>query len=137
MFDLVPLLPLMYSFFFFVDIHICIPNVVTYFFNFYKVKKCDLAIQTRENIVAYATYVLEVNDGPNYKVTILHPVQPNVFLLFPLPNVSKMRDGVRHEVLWPAELMIPYEGGQEVYHVICIEVNLFYSVLLLTNAIMF
>ena len=47
------------------DIHICIPNVVTYFLNFYKVKKCDLAIETRENIVAYATYVPEVNDGPN------------------------------------------------------------------------
>ena len=91
------------------------------FLNFYKVKKCDLAIKTRENIVAYATYVPEVNDGPNYKVTILHPVQPDVFLPFPLPNVSKMRDGV----------------GQEVYHVIFTEVNLFYSVLLLTNAIMF
>ena len=135
MFDLVPLLPLMYSFFF-VDIHICIPNVVTYFF-FYKVKKCDIAIETRENIVGYATYVPEVNCGPNYKVTILHPVQPDVFLLFPLPNVSKMREGVGHEVLWPAELVIPYEGGQEVYHVIFTEVNLFYSVLLLTNAIMF
>ena len=64
------------------------------FFNFYKVKKCDMVIETRENIVTYATYVPEVNDGPNYKVTILHVVQPDVFLPFPLPNVSKMRDGV-------------------------------------------
>ena len=48
-----------------------------------------------------------------------------------------MRDGVGHEVLWPVELVIPYEGGQEVNHVIFTEVNLFYSVLLLTNAIMF
>ena len=107
------------------------------FFNFYKVKKCDLAIETRENIVAYATNVPEVNDGSNYKVTILHPVQPDVLLPFPLPNVSKMRDRVGHEVLWPAEFVIPYEGRQEVYHVIFTEVNLFYSVLLLTNVIMF
>ena len=48
-----------------------------------------------------------------------------------------MRDGVGHEVLWPADLVIPYEGEQDVYHVIFTKVNLFYSVLLLTNAIMF
>ena len=37
MFDLVPLLALVYSFFF-VDIHICIPNVVTYFLIFIRLK---------------------------------------------------------------------------------------------------
>ena len=117
MFDLVPLLALMYSFFFCGYSYLYTKCSDT-FFNFYKVNKCDLAIETRENIVAYATYVPEVNDGPNYKVTILHPVQPDVFLPFPIPQVSKMRDGVGHEVLWPAELVIPYEGGQDVYHVI-------------------
>ena len=135
MFDLVPLLALMYSFFCgYSYLYTKCSDIV---FNFYKVKICDLTIETRENIVANATYVPEVNDGLNYKVTILHPVQPDVFLPFPLPNVSKMRDGVGHEVLWSAELVIPYEGGQEVYHVIFTQVNLFYSVLLLTNIIMF
>ena len=93
--------------------------------------------QRTPRVWGVTTYVPEVNYGSNYKVTILHPVQPDVFLPFPLPNVSKMREGVGHEVLWHAELVIPYEGGKEVYHVIFTEVNLFYSVLLLTNALMF
>ena len=77
---------------------------------FLQVYKCKLALETKENIVAYGTYLRDSKisiDGTDILVVILYPLQPNVLLPFPLSeNISTIREGVGYEVLWPVAFVI-------------------------------
>ena len=65
---------------------------------FLQVYKCKLALETKENIVAYGTYLRDSKisiDGTDILVVILYPLQPNALLPFPLSeNISTIRDDV-------------------------------------------
>ena len=81
---------------------------------FLQVYKCKLALETKENIVAYGTYLRDSKisiDGTDILVVILYPFQPNALLPFPLfENISTIREGVGYEVLWPVAFVINDEN---------------------------
>ncbi|KAL6337951.1 hypothetical protein AAG906_005914 [Vitis piasezkii] len=82
-----------------------------------QVYKCKLALETKENIVAYGTYLRDSKisiDGTDILVVILYPLQPNALLPFPLSeNISTIREGVGYEVLWPVAFVINDENDED------------------------
>ena len=87
---------------------------------FLQVYKCKLALETKDNIVAYGTYLRDSQisiDGADILVVILYPLQPNALLPFPLSeNIRTIREGVGYEVLWPIAFVI--NDDDEVNNVI-------------------
>ena len=83
---------------------------------FLQVYKCKLALETKENIVAYGTYLRDSKisiDGTDILVVILYPLQPNALLPFPLSeNIRTIREGVGYEVLWPVAFVIDDENDE-------------------------
>ena len=68
-------------------------------------RKCQLAVSRKENIVAGGTIVREC--GPNYLVVVDAPYEPNTSLPIPIPNdITTIGEAVGYEVLWPAHLVI-------------------------------
>ncbi|RVW72862.1 hypothetical protein CK203_057201 [Vitis vinifera] len=82
-----------------------------------QVYKCKLALETKENIVAYGTYLRDSKisiDGTDILVVILYPLQPNALLRFPLSeNISTIRKGVGYEVLWHVAFVINDENDED------------------------
>ena len=78
-------------------------------------KKCQLAVSRKENIVASGTIVREC--GTNYLVVVDAPYKPNTSLPIPiLGGITNIGEAVGNEVLWPAHLIIlSFHPNQEQY----------------------
>eukprot|EP00261_Vitis_vinifera_P021375 XP_010652578.2 PREDICTED: uncharacterized protein LOC104879870 [Vitis vinifera] len=70
-----------------------------------KVRKCELAIGTKENIVAGGTIILEC--GPNYLVVVDAPYDSSAPLPIPIPGqTTTVGAAIGYQVLWPTDLVI-------------------------------
>ncbi|XP_059590752.1 uncharacterized protein LOC132253206 isoform X4 [Vitis vinifera] len=70
-----------------------------------KVRKCELAVETKENIVAGGTIILEC--GPNYLVVVDASYDSSAPLPIPIPGqTTTVRAAIGYQVLWPAHLVI-------------------------------
>ena len=68
-------------------------------------RKCQLAVARKENIVAGGTIVREC--GPNYLVVVDASYEPNTTLPIPIHSeIATIGTAVGYEVLWPAHLVI-------------------------------
>ncbi|WJZ95437.1 hypothetical protein VitviT2T_014208 [Vitis vinifera] len=69
-----------------------------------KVRKCELAVGTRENTVAGGTIVMDC--GPNYLVVLDAPYESNTPLPIPIPGqATTVGVAVGYQVLWPTHLV--------------------------------
>ncbi|RVW77665.1 hypothetical protein CK203_053390 [Vitis vinifera] len=69
-----------------------------------KVRKCQLAIGTKENVVAAGTIILEC--GVNFLVVVDASYEPNVPLPVPIPNqIKTIGEALGYQVLWPAQMV--------------------------------
>ncbi|RVW89704.1 hypothetical protein CK203_047223 [Vitis vinifera] len=69
------------------------------------VRKCELAIGTKENIVAGGTIILEC--GPNYLVVVDAPYDSSAPLPIPIPGqTTTVGAAIGYQVLWPTDLVI-------------------------------
>ena len=67
-------------------------------------RKCQLAVSRKENIVAGGTIVREC--GPNYLVVVDASYEPNTSLPIPIPDgITTVGEAIGYEVLWPAHLI--------------------------------
>ncbi|RVW37618.1 PH, RCC1 and FYVE domains-containing protein 1 [Vitis vinifera] len=72
-----------------------------------KVRKFELAIDTKENIVAGGTIILEC--GPNYLVVVDAPYDSSAPLPIPIPGQTTTVGAANgYQVLWPTNLVIIY-----------------------------
>ncbi|WJZ82942.1 hypothetical protein VitviT2T_002663 [Vitis vinifera] len=70
-----------------------------------KVRKCELATSTKENIVAGGTIILEC--GPNYLVVVDTPYDSSAPLPIPIPGqTTTVGATIGYQVLWPTDLVI-------------------------------
>ncbi|WKA13096.1 hypothetical protein VitviT2T_030429 [Vitis vinifera] len=70
-----------------------------------KVRKCELAIGTKENIVGGGTIILEC--GPNYLVVVDAPYDSSAPLPIPIPGqTTTVGAAIGYQVLWPTDLVI-------------------------------
>ncbi|RVX18748.1 hypothetical protein CK203_006965 [Vitis vinifera] len=70
-----------------------------------QVRKCELAIGTKENIVAGGTIILEC--GPNYLVVVDAPYDSSAPLPIPIPGqTTTVGAAIGYQVLWPTDLVI-------------------------------
>ncbi|RVW95087.1 hypothetical protein CK203_025580 [Vitis vinifera] len=70
-----------------------------------KVRKFELAIGTKENIVAGGTIILEC--GPNYLVVVDAPYDSSAPLPIPIPGqTTTVGAAIGYQVLWPTNLVI-------------------------------
>ncbi|RVW69555.1 hypothetical protein CK203_059353 [Vitis vinifera] len=70
-----------------------------------KVRKCELATSTKENIVAGGTIILEC--GPNYLVVVDAPYDSSAPLPIPIPGqTTTVGAAISYQVLWPTDLVI-------------------------------
>ncbi|RVW23602.1 hypothetical protein CK203_095836 [Vitis vinifera] len=70
-----------------------------------KVRKCELAIGTKENIVIGGTIILEC--GPNYLVVVDAPYDSSAPLPIPIPGqTTTVGAAIGYQVLWPTDLVI-------------------------------
>ncbi|RVW68139.1 hypothetical protein CK203_064045 [Vitis vinifera] len=68
------------------------------------VKKCQLAIGTKENVVATNTIILEC--GVNFLVVVDASYEPYTPLLVPIPNqITTIGEALGYQVLWPAQMV--------------------------------
>ena len=68
-------------------------------------RKCQLAVAKKENIVAGGTIVREC--GPNYLVVVDALYEPNTALPIPIHSeIATIGTAIGYEVLWPAHLVI-------------------------------
>ena len=68
-------------------------------------RKCQLTVSRKENIVAGGTIVCEC--GLKYLVVVDAPYEPNTSLPIPIPDdITTIGEAVENEVLWPAHLII-------------------------------
>ncbi|RVW84609.1 hypothetical protein CK203_048117 [Vitis vinifera] len=69
------------------------------------VRKCELAIGTKENIVAGGTIILEC--GPNYLVVVDAPYDSSAPLPIPIPGqTTTVGAAISYQVLWPTDFVI-------------------------------
>ncbi|RVW70445.1 hypothetical protein CK203_058330 [Vitis vinifera] len=69
-----------------------------------KVRKCQLAIGTKENVVAAGTIILEC--GVNFLVVVDASYEPNAPLPVPIPNqIKTIGEALGYQVLWPAQMV--------------------------------
>ncbi|KAL6311876.1 hypothetical protein AAG906_021641 [Vitis piasezkii] len=69
------------------------------------VRKCELAVETKENIVAGGTIILEC--GPNYLVVVDASYDSSAPLPIPIPGqTTTVGAAIGYQVLWPAHLVI-------------------------------
>ncbi|RVX18427.1 hypothetical protein CK203_006309 [Vitis vinifera] len=69
-----------------------------------KVRKCQLAIGTKENVVAAGTIILEC--GVNFLVVVDASYEPNAPLPVPIPNqITTIGEALGYQVLWPAQMV--------------------------------
>ncbi|WJZ84537.1 hypothetical protein VitviT2T_004137 [Vitis vinifera] len=67
-----------------------------------QVRKCELAIGTKENIVAGGTIILEC--GPNYLVVVDAPYDSSAPLPIPIPGqTTTVGAAIGYQVLWPTD----------------------------------
>ncbi|RVW80061.1 hypothetical protein CK203_052395 [Vitis vinifera] len=70
-----------------------------------KVRKCELAIGTKESIVVGGTIILEC--GPNYLVVVDAPYDSSAPLPIPIPGqATTVGAAIGYQVLWPTDLVI-------------------------------
>ena len=68
-------------------------------------RKCQLAVDRKENVVADETIVREC--GSNYLVVVDAPYKSNTTLPIPIPDeITIVGNAVGYEVLWPTHLVI-------------------------------
>ncbi|WKA05090.1 hypothetical protein VitviT2T_023075 [Vitis vinifera] len=68
------------------------------------VRKCQLAIGTKENVVAAGTIILEC--GVNFLVVVDASYEPNAPLPVPIPNqIKTIGEALGYQVLWPAQMV--------------------------------
>ena len=68
-------------------------------------RKCQLAVDRKENVVADGTIVREC--GPNYLVVGEASYKSNKTLPIPIPDeITIVGNEVKYEVLWPTHLVI-------------------------------
>ena len=64
-----------------------------------------MVIGTKENVVAAGTIVHEC--GVNFLLVVDASYDPNAILLVPIPiQITTVGGAIRHQVLWPAQLVI-------------------------------
>ncbi|RVW63381.1 hypothetical protein CK203_060588 [Vitis vinifera] len=69
-----------------------------------KVRKYQLAIGTKENVVAAGTIILEC--GVNFLVVVDASYEPNAPLPVPIPNqITTIGEALGYQVLWPAQMV--------------------------------
>ncbi|RVW40159.1 hypothetical protein CK203_086194 [Vitis vinifera] len=69
-----------------------------------KLGKCQLAIGTKENVVAAGTIILEC--GVNFLVVVDASYEPNAPLPVPIPNqIKTIGEALGYQVLWPAQMV--------------------------------
>ncbi|KAL6329814.1 hypothetical protein AAG906_037526 [Vitis piasezkii] len=69
------------------------------------VRKCELAVETKENIVVGGTIILEC--GPNYLVAVDASYDSSAPLPIPIPGqTTTVGAAIVYQVLWPAHLVI-------------------------------
>nr|CAN83829.1 hypothetical protein VITISV_038975 [Vitis vinifera] len=70
-----------------------------------KVRKCELAMETKENIVVGGTIILEC--GPNYLVVVDAPYDSSAPLPIPIPKqTTTVGAAIGYQVLWSTHLVI-------------------------------
>ena len=68
-------------------------------------RKCQLVVSRKANIVASGTIVREC--GPNYLVVVDASYEPNTSLPIPIPDdITTVGEAIGYEVLWPTHLII-------------------------------
>ena len=68
-------------------------------------RKCQLAIHRKENVVAGGTIIRVC--GPNYLVVVDAPYKSNTTLPIPIPDeITTVGNAAGYEVLWPTHLVI-------------------------------
>ncbi|RVW90347.1 hypothetical protein CK203_045741 [Vitis vinifera] len=68
-----------------------------------KVRKCKLAIGTKENVVAAGTIILEC--GVNFLIVVDTSYEPNAPLPVPIPNqITTIGEALGYHVLWPTQM---------------------------------
>ena len=78
-------------------------------------RKCQLVVLRKENIVACGTIVREC--GPKYLVVVDAPYGPNTSLPIPIPDdITTIGEAVGYDVLWPAHLIILCSHPNQVQH---------------------
>ncbi|KAL6325287.1 hypothetical protein AAG906_023132 [Vitis piasezkii] len=69
-----------------------------------EVRKCELAMRTKENKVGGGTIILEC--GPNYLVVVDVPYDASAPLPIPIPGqTTTVGAAIGYQVLWPAHLV--------------------------------
>ncbi|KAL6315961.1 hypothetical protein AAG906_014886 [Vitis piasezkii] len=70
-----------------------------------RVRKCQLALGTKENVVVAGTIILEC--GVNFLVVVDTSYEPNAPLFVPIPNqITTIRKALGYQVSWPAQMLI-------------------------------